>query len=76
MIDVERARQSFQASRYIQSLWPESLKRDTLAYFDYQGIINHVMLVGAEPLRDIEHLHRLLTTTELRRLPPLGSRQQ
>jgi hypothetical protein len=74
-LDTDRARRAFEASPSIRHLWPEALLKDTLPYFDDQRIINRLIAEPANPLRDIEELHALLTKTSLRRLPlwALGS---
>jgi hypothetical protein len=69
VIQDDGARQRFATSPFIAALWPESLKRDTLPFFREQGLINRVMSEGPHPIRDIDDLHRLLTTSTLRRLP-------
>jgi hypothetical protein len=69
VIRDDGARQRFATSPFIAALWPESLKRDTLPFFREQGLINRVMSEGPHPVRDIDDLHRLLTTSTLRRLP-------
>ena len=75
VVDPVRARKAFEQSEFIRRLWPEPLAQETLPFFDDQRIVNRVMSEGARPLRDIEELHSLLTTTSLRRLPlwELGS---
>jgi predicted membrane-bound spermidine synthase len=67
--DPSHARQAFQRSEFVQKLWPEHLADATLPFFDIQTSINTVIVEGARPLARIEDLHRLLTTTTLRRVP-------
>ena len=70
IIDPDRARRAFEASRFIRYLWPERVIRETLPFFDHQGIINRTIFFGAaSPLPQIEDLHFLLTQTTLRQLP-------
>jgi predicted membrane-bound spermidine synthase len=67
--DPARARQAFMTSPFIRDLWPGRVIEATLPYFDHQAILNRVLLEGGRPLRQIEHLHWLLTETPLRTLP-------
>jgi spermidine synthase len=69
VIDPGRARAAFKTSDFIRRLWPSSLAAQTLPFFDAQRIINRVMWEGANPLRYIEELHRLLMNGALERLP-------
>ena len=69
VIDPARARQAFAASPFIRRLWPERVIDATLLYFDHQRMLNRVFWEGGRPLRQIEHLHWLLTETPLRTLP-------
>jgi spermidine synthase len=75
MVDTRRARQAFERSPLIRRLWPAPLAAATLPFFAAQSVINRITLEGANPLRDIEELHWLLTATTLRRpvLWELGS---
>ncbi len=69
VIDAGRARDRFARSPFVDTRFSQRLKQDTLPYFEQQDLVNHVMLAGADPLRDITQLHELLTRTDLRRLP-------
>jgi predicted membrane-bound spermidine synthase len=69
VIDPRRARGAFQSSAFIRRFWPETLVQTTLPFFEHQRIVNRVLLEGANPLRQIEALHFLLTETSLRTLP-------
>src|SRR5207237_816854 len=69
VIDPGRTRQAFETSAYIRRLWPATLLRQTLPFFASQRIINRVLLEGANPLRQIEDLHFVLTQTPLQILP-------
>jgi len=69
VIDPGRAREAFATSDLVRRLWPPSLIVETLPFFDTQRILNRVLLEGGGPLRQIEDLHALLTTTTLRTLP-------
>src|SRR5439155_8281808 len=73
--DPDRARMSFERSESIRRLWPPALAGKTLPFFGTQRILNRLMREGANPLRDINDIHALLTGTSLRRLPlwALGS---
>jgi spermidine synthase len=69
VIDPQRARRAFEASAFVQRLWPETLLRETIPFFEVQHIINRILTVEANPLRQIEDLNLVLTRTPLRRLP-------
>jgi hypothetical protein len=69
VFDPARARRRFEQSAFIRNLWPHGLLADTVPFFNHQDTINRIMWEGANPLRDIEELHALLTLTSLRRLP-------
>jgi hypothetical protein len=75
VIDPVRARRAFERSSFVEHLWPEQLAAETIPFFQYQRIINRILMEGANPLRYIEDLHALLTRTSLRQLPlwALGS---
>ena len=68
-IDPLEARRRFENSDFVRRLWPEGLREETLPFFTYQQSINRVLADGANPLGQIEELHRLLTQTTLRTLP-------
>jgi len=68
-LDVTRARESFKTSPFVQSLWPPGLIERTLPFFDQQAAVNRVYWEGGQPLRQIDALDALLTTTTLRTLP-------
>ena len=68
-LDVPRARAAFSASPLIRSLWPAALIERSAPFFDGQAIINRVYWEGGRPLRQIEDLDRVLSTTTLRTLP-------
>ena len=53
----------------ITSLWPPGLVERTLPFFDQQAVLNRVYWEGGRPLRHIDALDSLLTTTTLRTLP-------
>lgn len=69
VLDTAQAMRAFASSAYIRRLWPSPLLEQTLEYFEVQRIINRLFIEGANPLRQIEDLHYLLTRTELERLP-------
>jgi predicted membrane-bound spermidine synthase len=69
VLDPARARQHFAASPLIHKLWPPDLVAATLPFFEYQRIVNRILWEGARPLRHIEDLHELLTSTSLETLP-------
>ncbi|HEX7941669.1 MAG TPA: hypothetical protein VF488_07670, partial [Gemmatimonadaceae bacterium] len=68
-LDIARARASFSASPFIRSIWPAPLIESSLPYFDLQAIVNRVYWEGGHPLRQIDALDRVLSTTTLRTLP-------
>lgn len=68
-LDVARTREAFKASPLIRSLWPPALIDRTGPFFDQQAILNRVYWEGGRPLRLIDALDALLTTTSLRTLP-------
>jgi spermidine synthase len=47
--DVDAARDRFRESAWIENLWPESLREDSLAYFEWQRIVSRI-LTGELPL--------------------------
>jgi hypothetical protein len=69
VIDPGRAQRAFEASAFVRRLWPEALLKETLPFFEVQDVINDVLTDGANPLKHIEDLHRLLTRTPLHELP-------
>ncbi|MEQ1731532.1 MAG: hypothetical protein ABL982_24435, partial [Vicinamibacterales bacterium] len=69
MLDVRRARDAFAASPFIRALWPAPLIERSLPYFETQAALNRVYWDGGLPLRQIDELHALLSTTTLRTLP-------
>jgi spermidine synthase len=69
VLDPSRARRRFATSPFIQRLWPHAMARQTLPFFEHQGLINRVLSEGPNPLRYIEELHHTLADTPLRRLP-------
>ena len=69
VLDPARARRAFAASEFVGRLWPAALIEQTLPFFETQRIINRALWDGGQPLRQIEDLHLLLTTTPLRTLP-------
>ena len=75
VLDPSRAQAAFLASDFVRRLWPRPLIDQTRPLFGAQRIINQVLWEGGRPLRRIEDLHALLTTTTLHTLPlwQLGS---
>jgi spermidine synthase len=70
VLDPLRARDAFDRSEFVRQLWPKTLARQTLPFFEVQKTINRIMFEGASPLRHIAELHALLTETSLQK-PPL-----
>jgi predicted membrane-bound spermidine synthase len=69
VIDPARAQRAFADSPFIRQLWPAALRERTLPWFDVQRRVNGVLWEGSAPLRHIEELHAVLTTTTLQTLP-------
>jgi spermidine synthase len=69
VLDPDRARQAFAVSPLVRRLFAPSLIAQSLPLFQTQRILNTVLFEGAHPLRRIEDLHAVLTTTRLRTLP-------
>jgi spermidine synthase len=69
VIDPVRAGALFLSSPEIAERWPPALRESTKASFDVQRIVNRVLWEGGKPLRQIEDLHFVLTSTRLRTLP-------
>lgn len=69
VIDPARAHELFRSSPFIARLWPPALKAATGPFFEVQRVINSVLSNGANPLRHIDTLHSVLTTTPLETLP-------
>ncbi len=69
MLDVRRARNAFASSSFIRARWPAPLIERSLPYFETQAALNRVYWEGGLPLRQIDELHAVLTTTTLRTLP-------
>jgi spermidine synthase len=69
LIDPSRAREAFAHSTFIRAHFAPSLVDGTLPFFEVEGTINRVLWEGGKPLRQIEDLHHLLTTTTLETLP-------
>ena len=75
VIDPVRAREAFKQSGFVRGLWPASLIDETLPFFNQQRTVNRLLLDGASPLRYIEELDALITSTSLQKptLWALGS---
>jgi predicted membrane-bound spermidine synthase len=69
VLDAGKAKSAFETSEFVRRLWPPALIRETLPFFESQRIINRVLSEGANPLRQIEDLHHVLTQTDLEKLP-------
>ena len=66
MNDVGAARGRFEASPFIARLWPDSVKRATLPYFERQRIVSELIQLAGHPLsKSIADLHAVMTTTSL-----------
>src|SRR5438477_5666568 len=69
VLDPSRARRAFASSAYVRRVLPAPIIERTLPLFDVQRVINRVFWEGGKPLRLIDDLDRLLTSTSLRTLP-------
>src|SRR5262249_18520466 len=69
VLDPDRARKAFTGSKLIHHLWPADLVDRTVPFFEYERIVNRILLEGGQPLRQIEDLHALLTKTSLETIP-------
>jgi hypothetical protein len=69
VIDPARARAAFLDSAWVRTRLPPSLMDRMPPFFEQQRIVNRVFWEGGRPLRQIEDLHELLTTTRLVTLP-------
>lgn len=74
-MDADATRERFAASEFIRRAWPEGLRERTIAYFDYQRIVEESILgrgIFSAPVDlggRIAKLHLLLTKSGLRTLP-------
>lgn len=66
--DTAAARERFRKSALIERLWPEPMRRASIPYFEFQGLVNRLGygedLSGAD--RGIGSLHKLLTESSLK----------
>jgi len=70
LVDTEETRRRFEQSDYIRQTWPAELRKRTLKFFEYQGMINKVLLFhGVKKDTDLAELHKVLSATELKTLP-------
>ena len=69
VIDPKRAADAFASSAVARSMLPASIIERSLPMFGTQGVVNRVFWEGGKPLRLIDDLDRVLTTTTLRTLP-------
>jgi len=70
-MDPSLTARRFAASEWVRRNWPETLRRETLAYFPYQGMINEIYRWPPrrrDPGRVMTQLHATLTRTSLRTL--------
>ena len=65
--DTAAAKARFEASPLIARLWPEPLRKTSLAYFEFQDAINRHMYGSllAGPSNAIDEVHRILTRSSL-----------
>jgi spermidine synthase len=67
LMDVEAARARFRESPMVQALWPERLREASLAYFEWQGILNDLLWEVGDPRESsVGDLHGVLTRSSLR----------
>ncbi len=65
-------RKRFKNSAFIRQVWPDSLRQDTLAYFDYQRVLSDVFFgAGKDSGYFFADFHKVLTDTRLETLPLL-----
>jgi len=64
--DIDAARDRFRESAWIENLWPESLREDSLAYFEWQRVVSRILTGDLPPGRPhIDEADRLLRTSPL-----------
>jgi len=72
-MDAEAARDRFRRSAFIRRAWPEDLRRRTLAYFEYQGMLDAARgFRKADPVHRserVQNLHAAITLGGLHTLP-------
>ncbi len=68
VMNADQCHDRFRSSALVARLWPESLRKKSLDYFHFQGIINNGFLHPglADPVQNIQSLHEILTLTSLR----------
>jgi hypothetical protein len=66
MMDVARTRSAFESSKWIQRVWPPSLRERTLAAFPTQRLINRGSPGFGGPAITIAEMEEVLTGTNLR----------
>jgi spermidine synthase len=71
-MDTDRTRAAFASSEFVRAAFPPGLRERTLAYFEWQEILNELAGPTSAPLGlnwYMDALHRSLTETELVTLP-------
>ena len=72
IMNEQSARERFEQSEFIDRIWPDTLKKETLDYFKYQRMVN-VRFMPPDYQRksdyDLDVLHQVLTSTSLSTLP-------
>lgn len=67
--DTGRARHAVETSDFVRRVWPESLLKETLQFFEHQRVINEILFGSANTLRHLDSLHFVLSASPLRSLP-------
>jgi spermidine synthase len=66
LLDVDAARERFRESAWIAGLWPERMRADSLAYFEWQRVLNdYLWEVGAANESAVGDVYRVLTDSNL-----------
>jgi hypothetical protein len=66
-MDVEAAQKRFRESPLIAALWPRRLRQASLAYFEWQQLLNDFLWGAGDPSESsVGDLHRVLTRSSLR----------
>ncbi len=66
--NMARAKELFRTSPFVNSVWPESLRAQTLEYFPFQGILNDSITRHGQDMREVitGTLHPILAQSSLR----------
>jgi predicted membrane-bound spermidine synthase len=64
--DTAAARRRFLASEWIERVWPDVMRRESLRHFENQRLLNDLMFPGQTAARQTQVLHQVLHGTPLR----------